>query len=120
MIDLRSSPPTRPASLILGRADADLLRQVALHSPDSLGRFYDAYAPRLHLFVSRAFPNDPAAADAAMEEVFWRVWRECGTRPEETVELDLWMRRIVAASCRSGAKSSPAQPGRAPVPIPAT
>jgi DNA-directed RNA polymerase specialized sigma24 family protein len=120
MIVLHSSPSTRSASLVLGRADADLLRRVDPHSPESLGRFYDAYAPRLSVFVSRAFPNDPAAADAAMEEVFWRVWQGCATRPAEAADLDLWMRRIVAASCRSSGRSPPAKPERASRPIQAT
>src|SRR5688500_13251683 len=90
MINLQTSPTAPPTSLILGRADADLLRRVVPQSPDSLGRFYDAYAPRLFVFVSRAFPGDPAGADAAMEDVFWRVWEGCATRPEGTAELDLW------------------------------
>jgi DNA-directed RNA polymerase specialized sigma24 family protein len=114
MIDLQTSSTTRSASLILSHADAELLRRIVLQSPDSLGIFYDAYAPRLALFLARAFPGDPAAADAAMEEVFWRVWKGCATRPEETAALDLWLRRIVGASCRTRGKSRPpAKPGRA-------
>lgn len=114
MIDLRTSSTARAAPLVLSQADAELLRRIVLRSPDSLGSFYDAYAPRLSRFLARAFPGDPAAADAAMEEVFWRVWKECATRPEETAALDLWLRRIVGASCRTRGKSSPpAKPGRA-------
>ncbi len=116
MTNLQISSTTPPSPLILGRVDADLLRRVIPESPDSLGRFYDAFALRLFLFVSRAFPGDPAGADAAVEEVFWRVWEGCATRPDGAAELDLWLRKIVGASCRAiRMKSLPsAIPGRGP------
>jgi DNA-directed RNA polymerase specialized sigma24 family protein len=116
MINLQASSTARSASSILGRADADLLRRIVPESPDSLGRFYDAYAPRLFLFISRVFPGDPAAADAAMEDVFWCVWKELATRPDGTAELDLWLRKIVGACCRAiRGKSLPsATPPRGP------
>lgn len=117
MINLQASSTT---SLILSHADVELLRRLVPHSPESLGRFYDAYAPRLSLFLSRAFPGDPAAADAAMEEVFWRVWKGCATRPDGIAEMDLWLRKIVGACCRAvRMKSLPsAMPGRSPRLVP--
>jgi DNA-directed RNA polymerase specialized sigma24 family protein len=122
MRNLQISSTAPPASSILGRADADLLRRVVPGSPESLGRFYDAYAPRLFLFVSRAFPGDAAAADAAMEEVFWCVWKESATRPDGIAEMDLWLRKIVGACCRAiRTKSLPsAVPGRGPRLVPTT
>jgi hypothetical protein len=116
MKNLQTSSTTGSASSILGRADADLLRRVVPGSPESLGRFYDAYAPRLFLFVSRAFPGDAASADAAMEDVFWCVWKELATRPDGIAEMDLWLRKIVGACCRAiRTKSLPsAIPGRGP------
>ncbi len=116
MKNLQTSSTAGSPSSILGRADAELLRRVVPGSPESLGRFYDAYAPRLFLFVSRVFPGDPATADAAMEDVFWCVWKELATRPDGTAELDLWLRKIVGACCRAiRGKSLPsAMPPRGP------
>jgi RNA polymerase sigma-70 factor (ECF subfamily) len=75
--------------------DAELLAAVRQkRDPDALARLYDRYSSLAYGLVLRMV-NDPGAAEEAVQEAFFSVWRNASSYNEQRGSVRNWILSIV-------------------------
>lgn len=59
-------------------SDAELMGRIRSGDLEALGNLFERYQPAIHAFLCR-FLGNAAAAEDAVQEVFWRVWQHRST-----------------------------------------
>jgi len=59
-------------------SDAELMGRTCFGDLEALGTLFERHQPAIHAFLYR-FLGDAAAAEDAVQEVFWRVWQHRST-----------------------------------------
>jgi RNA polymerase sigma-70 factor (ECF subfamily) len=84
-----------------GRADwsdEQLMAAVAAGDPGALSDLYDRHAPMVMGFAVRLL-GEPALAEEAVQETFWRVWRNAATYQRERAPFTAWLFTIARRLC---------------------
>lgn len=86
------------SSLVAGDADQRLVDLLKNKSPDAFGQLYDQYAGALYGFICRVVSNT-GQAEALLQDVFVRIWKEIDGYEPTKERLFTWMFRLTLQAC---------------------
>ena len=85
------------SSPAVGETDARFLELLKAKSPDAFARLYDQYAGALYGLICRSVPDGPA--EALLQEVFVRTWKEIDHYDTSKERLFTWMFQLTLQVC---------------------
>lgn len=83
---------------MLQDGDDALMAAVGSGDERAFNRLVHRHAPRTYA-VARRYLGNPADADEATQEVFWRVWQSARRWRPESARLGTWIYRITVNVC---------------------
>jgi RNA polymerase sigma-70 factor (ECF subfamily) len=79
-------------------SDEQLVAEAAAGETGALSTLYDRHAPAVMGFAVRLL-GEPALAEEAVQETFWRVWRNAAAYQRERAPFTVWLFAIARRLC---------------------